>query len=231
MFRWPWSWFRSRPRHPLLQHNQGLFTRFDQARPVETYDFVSFDTELTGLNPRHDTIVSIGAVRIRNLQIVAGDNFFTYVHPNRDLPKDSTLIHRITPGQLENAPRLRDVLPAFVEYCGDSLLVGHYVALDTAFVGKAMRTLMGGVMRNPCVDSVKLAQTYHEHRFRAQTVRLSAQPSYALKHLAKEYDLPLFAQHDALEDALQTAYLFIYLVRSLKEVGFITLRDFYRAGR
>lgn len=231
MLRWPWLWFRARSRHPLLQDNQAFFAKFDQGRPIEAYEFVSFDTELTGLNPRRDTIVSIGAVRIKNLRIVAGDNFFTYVHPDRDLPKDSTLIHRITPGQIENAPRLRDVLPAFVEFCGGSLLVGHYVALDMAFVGKAMRKIMGGVVRNPCVDSMKLAQTYYEHRRRSEVGRPGAQPSYALKHLAQEYNLPLFAQHDALEDALQTSYLFLYLVRSLKDAGFVTLKDFYRAGR
>jgi DNA polymerase III subunit epsilon len=231
MFKWPWSWFRARDIHPVLRNTYGLFAHFDQSRPIEDYEFVSFDTELTGLNPRRDTIVSIGAVRIRNLQIVVGDNFFTYVHPGRDLPKDSTLIHRITPDQIENAPQLRDVLPAFVEYCGTSLLLGHYVTLDMAFVGKAMREILGAVIRNPCVDSMKLAQTYYEHRRRSQQKGSGGQPSYALKHLAQEYDLPLFAQHDALEDALQTAYLFIYLVRSLKEIGFVTLKDFYRAGR
>ncbi len=128
-----WPWTRTK-KHPILVENESFFSTFDQNRPIESYEFVSLDTELTGLNPRHDQIVSIGAVRIRNLRIVAGENFFAYVRPTRALPKDSTLIHRITPEQIKNAPGLDSVLPDFVRFCGQSLLVGHYVALDMAFM-------------------------------------------------------------------------------------------------
>ena len=230
-FRWPWIWLRSPNKHSLLRQNERFFKRFDQSEPIGSYEFVCFDTELTGLNPRRDTIVSIGAVRIRDLRIVAGDNFFTYVHPNRDLPKDSTLIHHITPEQIENAPKLSSVLPAFVEFCGEALLVGHYVNLDMAFINKALRSLMGGVLHNPCVDSMRLAQAFHEHRRRTYHGRPIATASYNLTHLAEEFDLPRFAKHDAMEDALQTAYLFLFLVKNLQAEGFKTLKDFYRAGK
>lgn len=229
--RWSWLRLRSPAQHQLLVQNEGLFKRFDQSQPIENYEFVCFDTELTGLNPRRDTIVSIGAVRIKKLRIVAGDNFFTYVHPERDLPKDSTLIHQITPEQIVNAPKLSIVLPAFVEFCGESLLVGHYVNLDMAFINKAMRKGMGGTLHNPCVDSMRLAQAFHEHRGRTYSGRPISTASYNLTHLAEEFDLPRFAKHDALEDALQTAYLFLFLVKNLRAEGFTTLKDFYRGGK
>ncbi|MBI4963497.1 MAG: 3'-5' exonuclease [Desulfomonile tiedjei] len=229
--RWSWLWARSPAKHEFLRQNESLFASFEQGRPIEDYEFVCFDTELTGLNPRRDTIVSIGAVRIKDLRIVVGDNFFTYVHPERDLPKDSTLIHQITPEQLENAPKLGSVLPAFVEFCGEALLVGHYVNLDMAFVNKAMRKAMGGTLHNPCVDSMRLAQAFHEHRHRTYNGRPIATASYNLTHLAEEFDLPRFTKHDALEDALQTAYLFLFLVKNLRAEGFVTLKDFYRAGK
>jgi DNA polymerase III subunit epsilon len=226
--QWPWP---RREKHPILTRNEEWFSRFDQDQPVESYDFVSFDTELTGLNPRHDEIVSIGAVRIRNLRIVAGDNFFSYTRPNRSLPKDSTLIHRITPEQLTDAPDLATVLPEFVEFCGDSLLIGHYVNLDMAFVNRAGRRLLGGTLKNPCVDSMRLAQAYQEHQRRTNFGRVHVGTSYNLAVLAREYDLPLFMQHDALEDALQTAYLFVFLVKRLKEAGYLTLKDIHAGGR
>jgi DNA polymerase III subunit epsilon len=231
IFRWPWSRPATVAKHPILYQNEQLFEGFDQNKPIEEYDFVSFDTELTGLNPRRDVIISIGAVRIRNLQIVAGENFFSYVLPRRDLPKDSTLIHRITPEQLEHAPDAETVLPEFVDYCNASLLVGHYVALDMAFLNKAMKNAMGGTMKNPCVDSMRLAQTYQEHRRQSRQGRFNVSISYGLAELAREFRLPTFVQHDALEDALQTAYLFVMLVKKLQAAGYVTLRDFYIAGK
>ena len=107
-----WPWFR-RDKHPAIIANHRRMERFDQTKPIETYQFVSLDTELTGLDLRRDAIVSIGAVRIEGLQIITGNNFFSYVRPKRSMPKVSTLIHRITPDQIESAPELRKVMPDF----------------------------------------------------------------------------------------------------------------------
>ncbi len=231
MIRWLVRWLGGGKKHPLLMENEEHFSGFDPNLPIESYDFVCFDTELTGLNPRRDEIVSIGAVRIRNLRIVMGENFFTYVHPTQSLPKGSTLVHRITPEQIKNAPALESVLPDFVEFCGAGLLIGHYVALDMAFVNKALRKHMGGGLNNPSVDSMTMAQVYHEDSKKKRPGRVKFSVSYNLSNLAKEYDLPRFEQHDALEDALQTAYLFLFLVRRLREAGYVTFKDFTLAGR
>jgi DNA polymerase-3 subunit epsilon len=218
-------------KHSSLLENEYLFSRFDQTGPIDKYVFTVFDTELTGLDPKHDQIVSIGAVRIRDLKIVTDENFFSYVKPTRDLPKVSTLIHGITPQRLADAPSLDEVLPDFVKWCGRSLLVGHYVSLDMAFVNRAARRIMGGSLQNPCVDTVKLVQILQEHEIRSRFGASDPDPSYNLGRLARQYKLPLFAQHDALEDAFQTAYLFVFAVRSLLREGFTTLRDFYMAGK
>ena len=204
---------------------------FDRDRPVESFDFVSVDTELTGFNHHKDEIVSIGAVRIRNMQIVIGDNFFSYVRPARSIPKDSTLVHRITTDQIKTAPPLREVLPEFVDFCGDALLIGHYVALDMAFLNKACRAHLGARMANPCFDSMRLAYAYQEVQRRSYYNQFETRTSYNLTELSKQYHLPLFAKHDALEDALQTAYLFLFLVKRLQAAGCVTLRDFDIVGR
>ncbi len=223
---WPWA---KNEKHESLLANEALFTEFDQNRPIESYEFVSFDTELTGLNPKKDQIISIGAVRIKNLRIVAGDNFFAYTKPTAELPKNTTLIHGITPEQIELAPPLEIVLPQFINYCGNSLLVGHYVAIDVDFVNRAARKHLGGRLNNPCVDTMKLTQTYQEHQRRGY-IGVNPGMSFNLNSLARLYDLPLFAQHDALEDALQTAYLFLYLIKRLTAAGYVTLRDIYVGG-
>jgi DNA polymerase-3 subunit epsilon len=217
--------------HPALQLNHDRFERIDRNQPIESFDFVSLDTELTGLNPRTDAIVSIGAVRIRGLRIAAGETFFSYVQPQRSMPKISTLIHRITPGQVEDAPMLRDVLPDLLEYLGPALMVGHYVDLDMSFLNRASNRLLGGTLKNPCVDSMKLAQAFEQRKRQSYYDKFNAGLGYNLGALSKQYDLPVFQEHDALCDAFQAACLFIFLVKRLQAQGCSTLKDLYTASR
>lgn len=229
MFSFPWP-CRARTRHPLLSESIRYFKQLDQSRPIEEYEFVVFDTELTGLDERRDEIVSIGAVRIRNLQIVAGDTFHVHIKPTRPLPKDSTLVHRITPQDLANAPPLAEVLPRFVAYCDKALLVGYYIALDTAFLNRFSKRLLGGTMRNPCIDTLRLARVHLELCGLPRRHRPDEGISYSLAGLSELYNLPPFLPHDALQDALQTAYLFLFLVKKLQAQGYRSLRQLFRAG-
>ncbi|MFC1835117.1 PolC-type DNA polymerase III [Thermodesulfobacteriota bacterium] len=217
--------------HPVIKANQERFVDLDWTGPLEGCEFVSVDTELTGLNPRVDEIVSIGAVRIRNMRIVAGENFLAYVKPKRELPRDSTLIHRITPEQIKSAPPLSEVLPQFIEWCGSALLVGHYVGLDMSFLNKAARGLLGGPLGNPCVDTMKLAQAFQEQLWRDYYDRFNLGVSLNLTALARRFGLPRFDQHDALEDAFQTACLFIFLVKRMMASGCGNLKELYQSGR
>lgn len=219
------------PDHPLFAANWRYFKHLDQRRPLADYEFVVFDTELTGLDRRRDEIVSIGAVKIRNLRIMVGETFHVYVKPPRPLPKDSTLIHRITPQQLEAAPHLAAVLPDFIAFCGQALLVGHYVGLDVAFLNRACRRHYGAPVSNPCLDTMRLAQTYTEMQWQQYHDRFRMDISYNLAALGRVYGLPEFTLHDAYEDALQTAYLFIFLLKKMRTRGIVTLKDLFNAGQ
>ena len=227
-----WPFFKEHGKtHPVFTENDEYFRDIDQNRPVAEFDYVVFDTELTGLNRRHDFIISIGAVKIRNLKILPGETFHTYVHPPHNNPTDSTLIHRITPQQLEQAPHISQVLPEFLQFCGPSLLVGHYVDMDVTFVNKAARKLFYSKINNPCIDTLRLAQVYTETTWENYLDRFNYQVSYNLADLCSEYNLPAFSSHDALQDALQTAYLFIYLVKQLERHDYTTLKDLFNAGK
>lgn len=222
---------RARDEHPLLKANREHFASFTQDKPLEDYEFVVVDTELTGMNERRDEIVSIGAVRIQNMRIDLHNCFYTCLRPDQDLPKNSTLIHRITPGETEDSPTLDNVLPEFVEYCGQALLVGHNVGLDIGFLNKALRRHMGGILRNPCLDTMRMAMQYKETQWEKSCGRFNLNVSYTLSDLSKEYGLPLFGVHNALQDAMQTAYLFLFFVHKLHGGKIRTLRDLYMAGR
>lgn len=225
----PGSWFRS--TDPLLQANKEFFTDFDQGRPLAEYTFVVCDTELTGLDKKKDELISIGAVMIKDLQIDLSSMFHRFVRPKNLDHTQATLVHRITPEQLENAEAMEDVLPKFVEYIYGSLLVGHHLSLDMHFLNKATREVMGGTLSNPGVDTMRMAQGYkrvqlgHYHEHNPRTI------SYNLDDLGKEYNLPVFKPHDALEDALQTAYLFLFLIKKFRKGGLVTLKDIFQSGR
>lgn len=217
--------------HPLLIENRDRFKNFSQSRPLSKYTFVVFDTELTGLNKRNDEIVSIGAVKIVNLNIELAQTFHQYIRPQNLEHTDSTLIHRITPEQLRVMPTIGDVLPDFIRFCGDALLVGHYVALDVNFINKACREVLGGTISNPSVDTMRMAKGYKEAQFMETYGHGNVSTSYNLNDLSNEFGLPRFKPHDALEDALQTAYLFLYLVKKMNQGQIRTLKDLYEAGR
>ena len=225
----PRTWFA--PPHPLLIRNREAFAGFNQSRPLANYTFIVCDTELTGFDRKRDEIVSIGAVLVRDLQIDLGATFHQYIRPRNIEHTQATLIHRITPQQLMEAPPLEEVLPAFVEFMGNSLMVGHYVALDMDFLNRAARKVLGGTLSNPGIDTMRMAQGYRRvlnGHFQDEEDRSC---SYALEDLAKEYHLPMFKPHDALEDAMQTAYLFLFLLKKFRRGGLLTLKDIYQAGR
>lgn len=224
------GFFRQEPDNEHLRENHAYFDALDQERPLADYDFVVVDTELTGLSPRSDEIVSIGAVRVSNLSITA-DSFYTLVAPRGELPKVSTMIHRITPEMLQDAPRLRAIFPSFLEFCGHSLIVGHNVGLDISFLNRAATDILGGKLRTPCIDTMRLAQVHQQELWENYYDQFDGQISYQLYDLSTRYGLPAFNQHNALYDAMQTAYLFLYLVKKLRSGGIETLKDLYMAGR
>jgi DNA polymerase-3 subunit epsilon len=225
----PGEWFRK--PHPLLSRNRELFADFDQSRPLTEYRFVVFDTELTGLNRRRDEIISIGAVRIVNLQIDLGATFHRYVRPRNLDHNQATFIHQITPEQLRVAPPIDEVLPNFVEFCGDALLVAHFLAIDMNYLNRAAQDVLGGLLSNPGIDTMRLARAYKEAHLVNGYGHCDQTCSYSLDSLSEEFQLPRFKSHDALEDALQAAYLFLYLVRKLTTAKVRTLKELYQAGR
>ncbi len=218
------------PWHPALRESREFFQGFDQDIPLDECEFTVLDTELTGMDHRRDEIVSIGAVRIRGMAIQPGANWYAVVRPSC-LPKTCTLIHRITPSEVEDAPELSDVLPEFADYLGQSLIVGHHVGMDAAFLNRACKRILGGPMANPCLDTMRLAQVYEEERWVSYYDRYNLRVSYNLTDLAVQYGLPSFPAHNALSDAMQTAYLFLFLVRKLRSGYVHTLKDLYDMGR
>jgi len=224
------AWFRQHDE--LITANNKCFRYFDGNRKFSDYSYVVYDTELTGLDRKKDEIIAIGAVRISSLQIDLSETFHYYVRPENIDHTQATLIHKITPEQLKEAPPLSDVLPRFLEFVGSDLLVGHYVWIDTTFLNRATKRFYNGTLANPNLDTMRMAQIYKRivlGEFHGSYQ--SENGGYNLQKLSRDLNLPFFDAHDALEDALQTAYLFLYLVKKLDKAGISTLNELFKAGR
>ena len=217
--------------HPLIYRSKQAFRKFDSNLPLHDYEMVVFDTELTGLNVKKDEIVAIGAVKIRNLQIQCTETFYALVKPDDHAHTPSTLVHRITPQELGRAEKLEDILPGFLEFCGDAIHIGHYHRLDLEFFNAASEKLLGGRITTPYLDTMRLAMAYKEAEHGRYYDHSNIHGAYTLDALSKEFNLPLFTAHNALQDSLQAAYLFLFLVKKMRHYGFRTMHDYLRAGR
>ncbi len=222
-----WPWGSSRNKHPSLLINEELARAFDGTRDIGTYEFVVFDTELTGLDRRRDEIVSIAAIRIKDMRISLDDSFHSLVRTKKRDFGEGTFVHGSLPSNCDFAPRPEEVLPAFVDFCRDSVSgrtspgVGLFLS-SIKHLGKSL----GGVLRNPCLDSMELARAYWKLARKKREKDLPKIRSFNLTELSVACHLPLFKSHDALGDALQTACLFLYLAACLRNLGFTTFKDF-----
>lgn len=156
-------------------------------------EYVSVDVETTGLAPKQDKIIEIGAVRVRDGQIV--ESFTSFVNPGRILPAHITELTGILQEQVDEAETMESVLPAFLEFAGDLPLVGHRILFDYGFLKRAAVNMRLDFERSG-VDTLKLSRQF-----------LSELPSRRLSALCEHFEIPIQA-HRALEDARATHILY-----------------------
>lgn len=203
----------------------------DAATPVAEVDYVVFDTELTGLRPRSDSIVSIGALRMEGGRILVGSQFRRLVQPRTELTRSSVIIHGITPGDTRESPDIGSVLPEFESFCGAGILVGHAVSIDLDFLGAEAGRHGIPAIANPAVDTMAL------HRFLCRRTEdrcafHDKEPGpMDLYTLARERGIPVNRPHDALSDAYLTAQLFQQYLAVLPEHGVRTVGELLEIGQ
>ena len=203
--------------------------RDGQQMPITGATYVVVDTELTGLDERKDSIVSIGAVKMVGGRIEMGSSFYRLVHPERKLTAESIVIHGITPSDVEMKPDIAATLAEFLEYCGDSILVGHCLCIDLSFINREMKRLYGINLQNPAIDTFSL---YQWMKGRLSGHRLFSAPlrDFRLYEMAECFGVPVHEAHNALMDAYITAQLFQRFIPLLNEGGINTIGALLRAG-
>ncbi|MGC1496396.1 MAG: 3'-5' exonuclease [Sulfitobacter sp.] len=124
--------------------------------PLRDLVYVVFDSETTGLDPVTDEVVQLGAVRVVNGKIVAGETFETLVNPGITIPKRSTDVHHISNAMVADAPGFGEVCVQFHAFAADAIFVAHNAAFDMAFLHKQAPKI-GLRFDHPVMDTVLMS--------------------------------------------------------------------------
>ena len=174
-------------------------------------DIVCFDIETTGLDKRTEAITEIGAVVLRNGEVV--EQFSTFADPGRPLTREITQLTGITDEMLKGAPSQEEAVNAFLDFVGDRPLAAHNAEFDMGFIGEACRR-MGRPFENTSLDSLILAQNL-----------LPDLGKYKLDIVAAHLNLPAFNHHRAYDDAATVGYMLVPFFRMLADLGVHTLQQ------
>ncbi len=191
--------------------------------------YVVVDTELTGLDERKDSILSIGAVRMTGGRLAVGDAFYRLVNPETEVPAKSVVIHGITPSEVSEKPAIGSVLDEFMRYCGQDILVGHFVSIDLAFLGREAARTKGVAIANHAVDTYSVYEWLKKRRA-PECGRDDRRPAIGLYDIVREFGIPVNGAHNALMDAFATAQLFQRLIHLLAKSGVREVEELLRIG-
>jgi DNA polymerase III epsilon subunit family exonuclease len=164
--------------------------------PLHLVNFVSVDVETTGLDPRRDAIIEIGAVRVRGGAIV--DEFETLVACDRAIPHDAWRVHRISADMLVGRPPPARAIRMLLSFIGDGVPVEHsWKAFDVAFLENALGQPLAPVCINTCTLSRRLFPFHRKH---------------SLEECCRRHSITNQQAHRALSDARATAQLLLYFL-------------------
>ena len=176
---------------------------FDDNIPANEY--IVLDTETTGLNPKKDEILSIGATKIKDNKILASSSFEVFIKPSGKISHESIKIHRIRPDDLKNGVTIEEALRDLLHFIGNLTIVGYYIQFDINILNNYLKKFIGTKLPN---KSIELSQMYYK--------RYKKKSSYEYVDLKfdtimNKLSLPPLSKHDALNDAIMSAMMFLKL--------------------
>ena len=188
-----WPWFRLAAEGP------------DQRARADPSRWVVIDVETSGLDPRHDRLLSIGAVAVRSsagpARIVLADSLELLVFQDAPGSRPNILVHGIGEQAQRAGVPLTQATRELAAYVGDSPLVAFHASFDRAFVAAAMKGAGTGRLPDRWLDLAELAPALHP-----------ATRARSLDEWLDAFGIPIVQRHDACADAFATAMLFLRLL-------------------
>ena len=191
------AWYRRRLTDPSF------------AQLCEAYDgdeLVSIDCETTGLDVKTDQILSVGAIRIKGDAILTSQRLDFLVRPEKPVSDRTVLIHHIRPVDLEGAVPVDEAIRRVLGFVGPRPLVGYFLEFDVAMLNRHVRPLIGIPLPN---RQIEVSRLYYD--WRAAQVPPGGNIDLRFETIRERLDLPRRAAHDAFNDALLAAMMYLRL--------------------
>jgi DNA polymerase-3 subunit epsilon len=169
-------------------------------------EVISLDCETTGFDPWIDEIVSVAAIRICGSRILASSAFRAIVRPEGMMRPASIKVHQLRQQDVAQARAMTEVLPELLHFIGSRPLVGYWIQFDVRMLDKYVLTMLNTRLPNRRIDVSKL---YYDRKYGHAPPGTRIDLRYAA--IRSDLKLPVRAQHDAFEDALGAAEMYVLL--------------------
>lgn len=176
--------------------------------PAAANELVCFDCETSGLDPATAELLSIGAVRIRGNRVLASQRLELIVRPQRTIAADAIKVNRLRQMDVADGLPVREALDQFLRFIGGRPLVGYYLEFDVAMVNKYLRPWLGVGLPNRQID---VSALYYDRRIKSLGAHYNGNVDLRLGSILHALALPEREAHDAFNDALMTALVYVKL--------------------
>lgn len=173
--------------------------------PPPEDEVVCFDCETTGLDPKKAELLSIGAIKIKGNTILTSQRLNILIEPKTSLDETSIKIHRLRHCDLQEGLRIEQAIRSFLHFAESRPLVGYYLEFDVAMINKYLKPLLGIKLPNQQIEVSSLYYNRKFNVFRPQQINLG------FDAILKDLNVPRLGKHDAFNDALMTAMMYLKL--------------------
>ena len=167
--------------------------------------FVIFDIETTGLNPLIEGITEISAIKVCDNKVV--DTFSTLINPEKEISSYITELTGITNEMVENEPTIHEVIPKFIKFLDNNIIIGHNVGFDISFIQESLRKLDLPLLTNDYVDTLRLSRKL-----------LKQLSSHKLGVLAEYYGIDTTGAHRSMKDTEMTLTVYYKLEEEMLNI-------------
>ncbi|HHX8285559.1 3'-5' exonuclease [Vibrio diabolicus] len=197
------NWLQRKYWHYKLKGSpyQSLFCTPDKA------EYVSLDCETTSLDPNRAELVTIAATKIIDNRIITSQPFEVRLRAPQSLDSGSVKIHRIRHQDLVDGISEKEALIELLDFIGNRPLVGYHIRYDKKILDLACLRQLGFPLPNPLIE---VSQIYHDKLERHLP---NAYFDLSLDAICKHLELPIQDKHDALQDAISAALVFVRLTK------------------
>ncbi len=175
-------------------------------QPDDSGEVVSLDCETSGFNILADDVVSIAAIKIRGKRILTSECYRALVRPGAAMDVSAIKVHQLREKDVAQGRTIGEVLPELLHFIGSRPLVGYWISFDVRMLNKYLYSMLNVHLPNRQID---VSELYYERKYGNAPPGTAINLSYAA--ILSDLKLPLLPQHDAFNDALSAAQMYLVL--------------------